>query len=252
MRCVPVHCRCWAIRKSNNCFALCCDIWMCCGSAVGSVSSVRLFTLEIALRGLLSLLHGASLHWMLFLFFVCTVCLLFFYVYVICVRVCTLPHSFRKPSSWRESVTGSIRPSPTTPSQTPPSSTLTSTRRPRVWARRPTGRSPRQLRPSPFHPPRPPPWHLPPRVAASAAAAGRCLRSRRTGESRRSRENRDLSTRAPTRRMVRTSAWLKTNRLRQIKPLQQQQLHRVRLPTGSLSSSCMFILKLWPTLHMSQ
>lgn len=145
------------------------------------------------------------------------------------MRVPPPPHSCRKQSSWRESVTGSIPRSPSTPSQTPPSSTLTSTRRPRVWARRPTGLSPRRLPASPSHPPRPPPRHLPRR----AAAAGRCLGSRRAGESRWSRKSRVLSTRALIQRMVLISAWPKMNRLRQIKPLQQQQQqHRVRLLTG--------------------
>lgn len=160
---------------------------------------------------------------MLFLFFVRAVCVrMFRYVFILFffVRVCVLlpPRSCRKQSSWRESVTGSTPRSPSTPSRTPPSSRLTSTRRPKVSPRRPTGPSPLQLPASPSHPPRPPRRHPPRRPAA-----GLCLGSR---GSRRSRESRGLSTRAQIQRMVLISAWLKMNRLRQIKPLQQ---HRVRL-----------------------
>ncbi len=151
-------------------------------------------------------------------------CVLFcFYCFCVCVCVSPPTHSCRKRSSWRESVTGSTPRLPSTPSQTPPSSRLTSTRRPRA-ARRPTGPSPLQLPASPSHPPRPPPRHPPRRTAA-----GLCLGSRRGRGSKRSRESRGPSTRAQIQKMVLISAWLKMNRLRQIKPLQQ---HRVRLRTG--------------------
>lgn len=161
----------------------------------------------------------------------CTVCMCVLFLFV-CARVrVPPPHSCRKQSSWSESVTGSIPRLPSTLSLTPPSSRLTPTCRPRVRTRRPTGPSALRLPASPSHPPRPPPQHLPWR-----AAAGLCLGSRR---SRGSKGSRGRSMRAQIQKMALISAWLKMNRLRQIKLLQQR---RVCFLNSSILLSCVFII----------
>lgn len=210
---------------------------MCCGSALDSVSSEKLdklFKLVSVYRVLTCLFYVCVCVCCMCLFiewFSCSfVCFVFIFdFFSVCVCVAHPPHSCRKLSSLRESVTGSIPQSLSTPSQTPPSSTLTSTRPPREWARRPTGQSHRQLPALPSQPPLPPPQH-PPRRAA-AASTGRRPGSRRTGERWWSRKSRGPSMRVQVQRMALISAWLKMKRLKQIKPLQQ---HRVSMITGGL------------------
>lgn len=161
-------------------------------------------------------------HVMLFFFVLCPVDLFYF----LCACMCCQPlhtHSSRKQSSWRESVTGSIPQLPSTPKQSLLLCKLTSTLQ--------TGPSPRQqMGPSPHQPPAStshlPQWHPPGR--ATAATTGHRLRGRRAGQSGRSRKNKGPFMRTLIQRTVPITAFLKTSRLKQIKPQQQQQ-HRVRL-----------------------
>lgn len=166
----------------------------------------------------------------LFFFFAPSVCFVFIFFFV---HVClpSISNSCRKPSSWRENVIVSIPRSPSTLSRSPRSSTLTSTRLPKVRAKRQMGPSLRQLLASKSQHPQPPLRH--PVQRGAATSTGRRLRSRDIGESRKSRS---LSVRVLIQRMDLISAWLKMNRLKQIRPLRQRQqlLHRVRLITGSV------------------
>lgn len=161
------------------------------------------------------------------------VCLLFVNVlslfmccsFVVCMDVTPHPppsHSCRRQNSWRESDTGSTHQSPSTLSPTPLSSRLTSTHRPKVQAKRPTAPWPRPRPALISHQRRLLPQHRP-----KTSAPGLCLRSRR------SRESRARSLRALIRRMVLISVWLKMNRLKRIKLLQQRRVSSAELPVLS-------------------
>lgn len=160
------------------------------------------------------------------LLFLSSVPLFYFIIFCVFVRVFTPhTHSSRKQSSWRENATGSIPQSPSTPRPSPLRSRLTSTLRPRASPRQRTGPSPRQPQGSTSHQPR---RH--PQGRETEAAAGHRLQGRRAGETRRSRKNKGPFMRTLIQRTVLSTACLKTSRLKQIKPLQQQQQqHRVRL-----------------------
>lgn len=132
-------------------------------------------------------------------------------------------HSSRKQSSWRESVTGSIPQLPSTPKPSLLRCKLTSTLQTGPSPRQQMGPSPHQHLASTSHLPQ---WHPPRR--ATAATTGHRLQGRPTGKSRRSRKNKGPFMRTLIQRTVLITACLKTNRPKQIKPLQQQQ-HRVRL-----------------------
>lgn len=131
-------------------------------------------------------------------------------------------HSSRKQSSRRGSVTGSIPQLPSTPKPSLPRCKLTSTLQTEPPPRR-------QMAPSPHQPPASTSHLLRrhPHGKVRAATTGHRLRCSRAGEGRRSRKNKARLMRTLIQRTVLITACLKTSRLKQIKPLQQQQ-HRVR------------------------
>lgn len=204
-------------RLYKDCF---CWLQVCLCSLNRSFLCVRVLHVPVLCECFCRSLCVLSVHVFCFVLF-CFVC--------VCVSPSLSP-SCRKQSSWRESDTVSTPQWRSTLSQTPPSFRLPSTRKPRVQARKPTGLSHLQLPASPSHLPRPPLRHQPQR-----AAAGLFLGSSRNRGSRRSKENRGLSMKTQIQKMVLISAWLKTNRLRRIKLLQQ---HRVRILIVIILFSC--------------